>query len=123
LATDNLWPDDIGESDLVTPVSILREQAALLGPKTENLVTAEVRTAAVQKNIQHSFDLIAAALKYRYQLFTVTHAISLYPLTGSFRNTATRCANETDFRHWLASVFTSEKTKTIVKALIAQSRE
>ena len=36
---DDLWPDNIAESNMVTPVAILREQAALLGDKTKQLVT------------------------------------------------------------------------------------
>ena len=41
---DDLWPENIAESNMVTPVSILREQAALLGDKTKQLVTGEVQT-------------------------------------------------------------------------------
>ena len=33
---DDLWPANLTESNLVTPVAILREQAALLGDKTKN---------------------------------------------------------------------------------------
>ncbi len=62
MAIQSLWPDDIGQSDLVTPVSIMREQAVLLGQKTGNLVTAEVRTAAQGPQIVHNFYLESPAL-------------------------------------------------------------
>ena len=38
---DNLWPK-IETSSLKTPVTILKEQASLLGANTQNLITAEV---------------------------------------------------------------------------------
>jgi hypothetical protein len=38
----DLWPKTKFETDVVTPVSILRRQAALLGEKTQQLVTADV---------------------------------------------------------------------------------
>ena len=34
----DLWPDNVGTTELVPPVTILRQQAALLGTKTQNLV-------------------------------------------------------------------------------------
>jgi len=40
----DLWPKDIGNTNLRAPVSILREQASLLGEKTQNLVKADVYT-------------------------------------------------------------------------------
>jgi hypothetical protein len=41
--TNDLWPSDIAaNSNLRTPVTILKEQAALLGQKTDNLVIATV---------------------------------------------------------------------------------
>lgn len=38
----DLWPADIGEPNIRTPVSILREQASLLGEKTNNIVEGQV---------------------------------------------------------------------------------
>lgn len=35
--TDDLWPSNIADSNLTTPVTILKEQAALLGEKTKQL--------------------------------------------------------------------------------------
>ena len=42
--TNDLWPENIADSNLVTPVSILKQQAALLGEKTRQLVKGEVVT-------------------------------------------------------------------------------
>jgi hypothetical protein len=124
LANTDLWPDDIGQSDLVTPVSILREQAAALGPKTGNLVTAEVdSTSSDGQYFNYSFTLVAPALRYRYQLFTLFHTISLYPATATVRQAQFQITNEAELRKFLGSVLSSEETRKIVRALIAQSRE
>jgi hypothetical protein len=41
----DLWPNDIWETENVSvPSDILKEQAAFLGHKTKNFVTAEVIT-------------------------------------------------------------------------------
>jgi hypothetical protein len=122
LPIKSLWPDDIGESDLVTPVSIMREQAALLGERTENLVTAEVVTAANGPFIIHNFILEAPALSYRYQLFSADHQVSLYPVDVNYNKTTTRCTDEAQFRQKLGQILGADATKQIVRALKAQSR-
>jgi hypothetical protein len=38
----DLWPNDIGNATQKAPLSILQEQASILGAKTKNLVKAEV---------------------------------------------------------------------------------
>jgi hypothetical protein len=118
----SLWPDDIGQSDLVTPVSIMREQAALLGEKTGNLVTAEVVTTSQSGLLTHSFSLDAPALSYRYLLFYARHQIALYPVDVTYQSTVRQCADEAQFRQRLGEILSSDATKQVVKALIAQSR-
>ncbi len=39
----DLWPETIGTVRVKSPVAILREQASLLGQKTQNLVQAQVK--------------------------------------------------------------------------------
>ena len=43
----DLWPKDISEISIKSPVAILREQASLLGQKTKGLVTAEVKSVSM----------------------------------------------------------------------------
>jgi hypothetical protein len=125
MCADDFWPDDIGESSIVTPVSILKEQAAALGPKTKGLVTAEVLPTQTgnPQYLAYIFHLVAPAVNYRYQMFTVTHPISLYPVTTSYRNTSSSLTGETEFRAWLKELLSSDETKRIVAALIAQSKQ
>lgn len=103
---------------------LLREQAALLGQKTKNLVEAEVSTDALpDHHISHNFTLVAPAMdNYRYGLLTVIHPIETYPLTIHFApdNSSFQAKNEDDFLGLLKRLLSSEKTKKIVQSLIAQ---
>ena len=40
---ENLWPDDITVMGKKAPVTILREQASMLGEKTKNIVIGQVQ--------------------------------------------------------------------------------
>jgi len=122
-AIPDLWPGDIGEGDLRTPVAILKEQATLLGTKTDQLVAAEVESRAEADVFFHRFYLVAPALEYKYKLFTVRHPVSLYPMVGYFSDgRQEQIHSEEEFIEWLRGVLTSEETRGIVRALIAQSK-
>src|SRR5262249_58474628 len=80
-AQTDLW-GDIVEAQVRTPVAILREQAALLGTKTKNLIEASVRTSAAGGEFRHSFRLVVPALDgYTYELFQIVHGVSIYPIS------------------------------------------
>src|SRR5262245_38143551 len=84
----DLWPTDIEKAEkLETPVSILKQQASLLGERTNQIVTAKVAQTDKDHGLPDSDDfayvffIAAPALgNYRYRLFTVAHGIELYPL-------------------------------------------
>jgi len=80
----NLWPDSITRPRIRAPITILKEQASLLGQRTQNIVIAEVNP--VPRNYEqlvYAFSLVAPALgNYRVLLFSVVHSmITVYPLT------------------------------------------
>jgi hypothetical protein len=117
----DLWPKDIGAGNLVTPVAILREQAALLGQKTQQLVTAEVTTQTRQEKFAHSFHLVAPALdNYKYEIFSVHHGITFYPMQVVYQGTAHQVGSQDAFLNFLRTIFTSTATKNIIQSLIAQ---
>jgi hypothetical protein len=122
----DLWPRaKFATDDIVTPVSILRRQAALLGEKTQQLVTAEVSSAATGSQMEHSFRLVAPALNnYRYELFSVVHQVDeIYPLTGFFREfPARKIPSQTALVEWLREVLSSESTLKRIDALMAQAK-
>ncbi len=103
----NLWPNDIAvvaAVDTKPPVAILREQAALLGQSTQNLVEAQVAEGQqsvtladgmvqVARRIRgeytqpsrrtifvYDFFITAPSLYYKYRAFTIQHNIDLYPV-------------------------------------------
>jgi len=122
----DLWPKAKFETDIVTPVSILRRQAALLGEKTQQLVTADVATEAVAGDVRHYFRLVATALdNYRYQLFSVRHSVDqLYPLVGysELHIGGIAIRDQAAFIQWLKEVLSSESTLKKIDSLMAQAK-
>jgi hypothetical protein len=116
-AQTDFW-GEIQTEGIRTPVAILREQAALLGPKTQNVVEAKVQTQAQPGGIFiHIFDLVVPALdSYTYRLFSVSHPMGLYPMKAAER----QLNNEEEFKTWLRAKLSSEETKRIIANLIAQ---
>jgi hypothetical protein len=91
----NLWPGDVASSPPVTPVAVLREQAAHLGRLTNNVVEAQVQTTASGDNFDHRFLLRVPALgNYSYELFRVVHGVTLYPLTLVYSGMARQVADQ-----------------------------
>lgn len=79
----DLWSKNIGKRIDNSPVSIMREQAKLLGQKTNNLVEAEVGIGSPNNgSFVYHFYIVASTLNdYHFRLFTVEHDIDIYPLT------------------------------------------
>jgi len=145
--TDDFWPE-IQASAPELPVSILREQAALLAPKTQGLVEAQVHTRTVGEEIQHRFLLVAPALDhYTYHLFTVSHGVpEVYPVYVDDLDDTTRAAlpaqkvrlgkvkrghielsgymvrDAAGLRKVLQVILSSGRTQEIIGSLLVQSR-
>ena len=124
LIPDDLWPQNIAESKMVGPVSILKGQAALLGDKTSQLVKGEVVTDIAGNNFIHHFYIVAPTLSYRYELFQVSHGVSFYPLSlkRPFETTAPMLPSEDAFKQALKDNFASPQTLNIVHSILAQVR-
>jgi len=125
LVTADLWGEIVPEA-VRTPLAVLREQAALLGPKTKNLIEATVTTSRdrFQDEFVHHFNLVVPTLDdYTYELFTVTHGITLYPVVipGGFSTLARPLRSEEEFIGWLRQELSSPKTKGIISNLLAQA--
>jgi hypothetical protein len=121
----DLWPKAKFETDIVTPVSILRRQAALLGEKTQQLVSAEVSTSTNGSQMTHSFRLAVPALdNYKYELFSVTHSVDdVYSLVGYFPDLPPRrIRDEASFVQWLKEVLSSESTIRKIDSLMAHAK-
>jgi hypothetical protein len=118
-ATD-FW-GEIETSVVKTPLSIMREQAAALGPRTKNLVEAKVETKIFGGQFIHTFELVVPSLdNYTYQLFKIQHPANLYPIEVFGASIALR--TEDEFLGWLRDRLSSEQTRKIVSNLLAQAQ-
>ena len=134
---NDLWAEDIVTETVRTPVAILREQASLLGKKTQNVILAEV-DSDVSREFKHNFNIKVPALGYySYTLFTITHSIELYPLKAYLDGEVAKeigvdatenvfgvsIKDEADLLELLAKILKAERTKQIIRTLLAQSSE
>jgi len=120
--TNDFWPANIADSNLVTPVTILKEQAALLGEKTRQLVKGEVVTQATGTLLVHYFYIAAPTLSYRFELFNVQHHVNFYPLVLGYLNKSTTLGSEDEFKEKLKEIFTAQHTLNVVHSILAQVR-
>ena len=113
-----------------TPLVIIREQAALLASKTQDLVQAKVTTSISRDFLHHSFTLLVPTLDgYVYELFRIRHAVEPYPVMieaidaklftqgPSFQ---LKLNTEAEFLTWLQDQLSSPRTKKIVATLFSQ---
>lgn len=116
----DLW-GDIAPAAVRTPVSILREQASLLGAKTKNTIEGNVESRVSGSLLNHSFNLVVPALdNYTYELFQISHDVNLYPIHVGFQYVVD-LKNEEDFVRWLARKLSSPETKSVIGNLLAQA--
>jgi len=132
LRANDLWPEFAPAEGDLPPITILKEQASVLGLKLKNLIEAEVETGTTdyQRFLRHTLVLIAPVLNfYRYKLLEVEHsAIELYPATikassGDPANpiSSTEADNQDEFKAALKDIFASAETKRVIENLLAQS--
>ena len=118
-AQPDFW-GEIGTAEVRTPLSILREQAALLGKKTKGLVEAMVDTDTSGRDFRHRFKLVVPALdNYAYELFRITNGIDLYPVTAFDAGKQLTLRSEDAFLDWLKEKLSSPETKKITANLLA----
>lgn len=116
-AQPDFW-GEIGAGEIRSPVSILREQAALLASKTNYQVTAKVDTSTFYGKFTHAFELVVPALDYVYQLFAIDHDVNLFPV--KVHAEAVELKNEDEFRQWLQQKLSSPETRKIIQNLLSQ---
>src|SRR5580658_4806026 len=122
----DLWPQ-IEAVNVRTPGTILKQQAALLGKHTKNLLEGSVDTQTYGSEFRHHFIINAPTLSYSMELFAVAHDVYLYPVRIA---SAPRVRldhpedlllnSEGEFVNWLKGVFNAAETKRILSTLMAQ---
>jgi hypothetical protein len=121
-AVRDLWPDDIGRVDLVSPLAILEDQARALETRTGHKVRARVSSVGVRDTFTHTFYVELPEMQYEYELFRVKHGIGFYPLdifSRSYPDGQYTAASEEEFIDGLRELFAAEQTKEVIKSLVA----
>jgi len=91
----DLWPKELSTVDQRSPLTILKEQASLLGEKTQNIVIAVLENYDMFENydllmaltmrdypFKYAFMLTCPALSnYRFRLFSIGYDIYMYPVS------------------------------------------
>jgi hypothetical protein len=138
---EDLWPSDLALETVVTPVSILRTQAKLLGERTQGLLEGEVNTWTQGSDVYHDLNVVVPALgNYKYRLLRVHHPVTLYPIFvddepmpyGHIRMIQPQpivmlgeggMKDEDAFREWLRRTLAGEETRHILANLYAQATQ
>jgi len=136
---DNLWPEDIFDNSIKIrpPVQILKEQASIFNERSKKIVVAEVVSVHITdaSKFGFMFKIKAPALNnYSFSLFYVIHKIELYPVSltideefykgnGGELKKDSMASDEQEFNAILRDVFTSQKLKKIISAILAQSQK
>jgi hypothetical protein len=130
----SLWPEI--KVDTVTPVAILRVQAAELEKATRGILLAEVTTTASEKEETHQLVVIAPALNYQHELLVVSHRKGfVYPATVAWQqslglielrevpSSGKLASNEMQLQRLIQEALSSEGVQSIISSLIARSNE
>ncbi len=143
----DLWPSEFSTVDQRSPLTILKEQASLLGEKTQNIVIAELEYTPPaggwrQNNypFKYGFLLTCPALgNYRFGLFSIAYDIEMYPVSFILdsdvaeeiieqthlepgMNGELKASNEEEFIEILKRIFSSRKTARVIRALLSQAK-
>lgn len=135
----DLWPDEIKSIEVVSPVTIIKEQGKILGRKTNNIVVGEVTLSKTHPGITsynfafyYKFFLVCSSIDYKYQLFSFGLPIDMYPVTifpdSSIGNDLgweqkIQVNSEKIFIEALRKIFSAQKTIKIITTLLAQSQD
>lgn len=83
MATQDLWGELPLAEEVRSPLTILKEQAALLGQKTNNLLQGHVNfhRSTIDPQFTADFDIEAPLLdSYFYHVLTIRYPVTLYPV-------------------------------------------
>ena len=135
----SFWPSDLSLLQERTPVSIMKEQAEILGKNTEYKLRGQVSTHTSEEGeILHAFYVVVPALDgYRYELFEISHGALAYPVKiisspkaenqphekarDAINRMRMTLATEDDFVAWLKTVLGSKETRRLLASLLAQA--
>jgi hypothetical protein len=124
--TKSFWKIPVSEGTLRTPVTLLREQAALLGNETGGALRGFVgQGIAPSGYFGFSFGISVPALNnYTYLILTIIQPPLMYPLTvkSPTLNFEENIENEEQLEAALEKILGSEEMQRVIAALLAQAK-
>ncbi|MCH7859968.1 MAG: hypothetical protein IID14_09790 [Candidatus Marinimicrobia bacterium] len=129
MAGENLWGELPAVETERTPLVILREQCAILGELTENVLEGRVRKIWKGNRFHLIMEIVAPALdNYVYTVLRVDHGIQMYPLEIvrlnleldeiGRGNPAQHCKNEAEYINVLRENLSSDTVRRVIMGLI-----
>ena len=127
MSTQNLWGELPVVEKVRTPLSILREQAAVLGQMSERLLEGEVVvTSTVPDQIEAHLNIVASTLGgYSVTILSIRYGLDIYPVRvqhALIEGTRISAKNEEAFIEALKRILTSEPVLKVISALLTQIR-
>jgi hypothetical protein len=135
----DLWPSDLATVAAKPPGTILKEQAALLGMKTKNIVNASVQppTNYHEKPFSFDFSITSPVLgNYTYPLFRISYDIGLYPVKFTVEDALARelgvgresgqlgeliAEEEGEFIQILSRILGSKRTRQVIGGILSHA--
>lgn len=125
----NLWGELPAGTSIVTPYSVLREQAANLTNSTNGVLTGVVeRQASGERFVLRLIIVVSSLDNYRYVVVVLNHDVRLYPLqimapSVPGLNVWMTCDDEDALMDKLERILRSDHTQKVILALLAQAAE
>ncbi|MBA4067574.1 MAG: hypothetical protein C0501_28475 [Isosphaera sp.] len=125
----DLWPTDFGTSPQPSPASVLRQQAYLLGQRTQNVVVGEVESKPKKDRFVHTFYLSAPLLDFRRAVLHAEHGVEFYPAElavydeGGSHLANTSVPDADRFMSELRGHLASDRVVRLVRSLVDQCRD
>ena len=131
----DLWPADLAELPVHSPVSLLRKQAEALSRKTGNAILARVETVEYRHRLYssgavlwdpdfaHRLVLTVPRLEgYTMVLLTIYQKLNNYPVAAAMSDSdeAAVILNDEDaLAAWLRAAFASPRTRQVFSTLMS----
>jgi hypothetical protein len=120
---ENLWGDIPKKPSILTPLSVLKRQASLLGDLTGGSLSGEVTTMASADGLMHVLVIVASSLNnYRVEVLSVRHGLLLYPtrITNRISGDRAEAPDQTALVSIIREILSSGPVRGVVEALLAQ---
>jgi hypothetical protein len=118
---EDFWPSDLGVVNDITPVMVLKEQAARLGERTKNLVEAKVFTTPKNQGFHHALYLLVPTMgSYRYELLSVYDLPSIYPIKifDMTSDQQSEAMTLEEFKKVLREILSSDRVRRVINNLL-----